>query len=259
MQRARSLEMSAIVVLLVAAFACRADDDAPAVTPYRPSVSTPAALSAPGWLELEAGLQRDKGDRAARRESLPYTLKLAFTPDWGVRLGGEARVRDTDADGGRISGAGDTSFVLKRRFGLDEGHALGLELGTTRPTGRRGISIDKAAYTVNGIYSADLGDYHSDINLAATRLGSAEAGASRVQALWAASLSKSVDDQWGWVAELSGTRQRGAGLSGQLLAAASYNLSKQLTLDAGVARSTRSGPAQWSLFSGLTLLAARLF
>src|SRR5262249_55246135 len=63
-------------------------EDAPAVTPYRPSVSTPAALSAPGWLEVEAGLQADR-DRAAdaRRTSLPYTLKLAMTPDWGIRIG----------------------------------------------------------------------------------------------------------------------------------------------------------------------------
>jgi hypothetical protein len=30
-------------------------ENTPSVTPYRPSVSTPAALSAPGWLELEVG------------------------------------------------------------------------------------------------------------------------------------------------------------------------------------------------------------
>ena len=37
-------------------------EDQPSVTPYRPSVSTPAILSAPGWIELEAGIQRDRGN-----------------------------------------------------------------------------------------------------------------------------------------------------------------------------------------------------
>src|SRR5437016_3240382 len=35
--------------------------DEPAATPYRPSVSTPAALSEPGWLEGELGWQRTSG------------------------------------------------------------------------------------------------------------------------------------------------------------------------------------------------------
>lgn len=35
--------------LLLTALAAQADDGKPAATPYRPSVSTPAQLSAPGW------------------------------------------------------------------------------------------------------------------------------------------------------------------------------------------------------------------
>src|SRR5262252_7277339 len=76
--------------------AARADDpNDPQVVPYRPTVSTPAQLSAPGWLELEAGGLVANGPAAsASRATLPYTLKLAFTPDWGVRIGGDAWVRD---------------------------------------------------------------------------------------------------------------------------------------------------------------------
>ena len=55
----------------------------PSVTPYRPSVSTPAALSAPGWLEVEVGALRARGSEDSRRDSLPYSLKLAFSEDWG--------------------------------------------------------------------------------------------------------------------------------------------------------------------------------
>jgi hypothetical protein len=249
----------ASTALTLACASAFAEDTQPSVTPYRPSVSTPAALSAPGWLELEAGVQSDRGNASARRDSVPYTLKLAFTPDWGIRLGGEAWVRAHDDSGNAVSGAGDTSVTLKRRFAVDDTHAFGLEAGATFATGHAGISGEKTAYTVNGIYSADLGDFHTDINLAATRLGVADAGTSRMQALWAASLSWSIDDRWGWVGELSGTHQRGAGSQSQVLGAASYNVSKRLTLDAGLSRSVGAGDRHWSFFTGLTVLTGQVF
>jgi hypothetical protein len=257
---ASALQVAAAVVamggLATTAFA---EDVQPSVTPYRPSVSTPAALSAPGWLEVEAGVQSDRGDASVRRDSLPYTLKLAFTPDWGIRLGGEAWVHTRDEVGNAVSGAGDTSVTLKRRFAIDDAHAFGLEAGATFPTGHAGISGEKTAYTVNGIYSADIGDFHTDINLAATRLGLADPGASRTQMLWAASLSGAVNDRWGWVGELSGTHQGGAGSQSQVLGAASYNASKTMTLDAGLSRALGSGERRWSVFAGMTVLMARLF
>src|SRR6476660_6387091 len=104
-------EVPALALALALTFsalpALAASDDELSVTPYRPSVSTPAALSAPGWLEVEAGVQRSRADDPQRRDTLPYTLKLAFTPDWGIRIGGDAIVRQLNADGSRVSGAGD--------------------------------------------------------------------------------------------------------------------------------------------------------
>ena len=43
----------------------------------------------------------------------------------------------------------------------------------------------------------------------------------------------------------------------QFLVAASYNASKSMTLDAGMAHSLRTG--DWSVFWGLTVLAGRVF
>jgi len=240
-------------------FAQAATDDQPSVTPYRPSVSTPASLSAPGWLEIEGGALFARGTGDTRRDSLPYTLKLAFSPDWGVRLGGEAWVRQTDETGQRTSGAGDSSIVVKRRFAIDDASAFGLEAGATLPTGRRGISSGKSDYSLNAIYSADLGAYHTDLNLVSTRIGAVDPGVSRMQTLWAASLSKSLSERWGVVGEFSGTHQHGMDGTSQFLVAASFNVSKALTLDAGFARSMRSGVPDRSFFTGLTVLGPRLF
>lgn len=245
--------------LAPAALAQSASADQPSVTPYRPSVSTPAALSAPGWLEIEAGVLRSRGAGTERRDSVPYTLKLAFTPDWGLRFGGDAWVRQDDGSGRRISGAGDSSIVLKRRFAIDDASAFGLEAGATLTTGRDGIGSGKSDYSLNAIYSADIGAYHTDLNLASTRIGAVGPGVGRMQTLWAASLSKSINDRWGVVGEFSGTRQHGEQATAQFLVACSYNLSKSLTLDAGLARSIRSQVQDRSFFTGLTVLGPRLF
>jgi hypothetical protein len=237
-------------------------DEAPSVTPYRPSVSTPAALSAPGWLEIEAGVQHSRAkDDPLRRDSLPYTLKLAFTPDWGVRVGGDAWVRETATNGSRLSGSGDTWLVLKRRSAVDDASAFGLELGAKAPTARGGLGSGHADWGINGIYSADLaGAWHTDLNLNTTRLGGLpDPGVSRWQQGWAASLSRSLSDQWGVTGELSGTRQRGADSSSQLLVAASYALSRRIALDAGASKGLNRASGDWAVFTGITFLAWRVF
>ena len=257
-----TLFVVALLTTLAAGVARGADtaaDDGPAALPYRPSVSTPAALSAPGWLEVEAGLQHQHDGPAARRDSLPVTLKLAFTADWGVRVGSDAWVRARDADQ-RDSGFGDTGIVVKRRFAVDEQQAFGLEAGVVVPTAGRGIGSGsgKADYGVNAIYSADFGAWHTDLNATATRVGAVGAGSGRVQWAGAAALSRSFD-AWGVVGEVSGSRRSGETSSRQLLGALSYSVSKRLVVDAGMARSLRSGPPQWSAFTGFTWLAMRLF
>ena len=246
-------------VALVAPSMAVAADDEPTAVPYRPSVSTPATLSAPGWLEIEAGALHSHDGGGASRDSAPATLKLALGPDWGVRVGADAWVRQRDDAGLRRSGIGDTAVVLKRRFPVDDANAFGLEAAAVVPTARRGLGEGQASYGVNAIYSGDFGRWHTDVNAVATRAGNADADMSRWQWLGAASLSTSLDDRWGVVGELSGTNQRGVDSTRQLLVAASYTVSKRVVLDAGAARSLRAGAPAWSAFTGFTWTAARLF
>jgi hypothetical protein len=249
---------TSILLLLAAPSAKAADDDKPAATPYRPSVSTPAQLSAPGWLELEGGVWHQRGNEA-HRDSLPWTAKLAFSDDWGIRVGGEAWVRQTDEHGQTLSGNGATGVVLKRRFAVDEQSAFGVEVGATLPTGHSGIVSGKTDSDINTIYSADLGDWHTDLNLTAIYLSAPDAGTSHLQTLWAAALSRPLNDVLGLVGELSGTHQSGAGSAAQFLFAASYSVTKSLVLDAGMSRRVRGGAPTWQAIAGFTWVAARLF
>ncbi|MES2160906.1 MAG: transporter [Pseudomonadota bacterium] len=233
-------------------------EDGPPITPYRPSVSSPAQLPAAGQLELELGGLSSKSDDG-RRNSLPYALKLGFNEQWGIVLGGEAYVSAPDGSGGHARGIGDTLFVLKRAFVLDEGSALGLELGAKAPTARDSIGSGRADYSLNGIYSRDMGSVHMDANLNATRLGAYDAGSGRVQTGLSASFSSPVNEQWGVTGEWSGTRRSGAASTAQVLVALSYSPSKRLTVDVGAAHGLNSASPNWAFFSGVVLPLAQLW
>jgi hypothetical protein len=250
----------AVTLVCCALTAHAAADDIPSVTPYRPSVSSPAALSAPGWLEVEAGVQSSNAVDPTRRQTLPYTLKLAFTPDWGIRIGGDAFVRQRNADGTTDRGFGDTSLVLKRRFAVDDASAFGAELGVKFPTARDSLGSGHTDVGLNGIYSSDFaGDWHVDINLMATHLGGVDAGTSAWQKGWAGSLSRNLNDKWSAGFELSGTQRRGADSTAQALVSTSYSLSPGAVIDFGVSKGLNNASGGWSVFSGITFLAARLF
>jgi hypothetical protein len=251
--------LSVAFVALAAGTAARAED-APSVTPYRPSVSTPAALSAPGWLEVEAGYQRSRADDPVRRQTLPYTLKLAFTPDWGIRIGGDAIVHERNADGSSLHGSGDTTIVLKRRLAVDDASAFGLELGVKLPTARTELGSGHSDVGLNGIYSSDFAPaWHVDVNLTATHVGGIGTNESAWQAGWAAALSRNLNDKWGIVGELSGTHRRGVASTAQALVATSYSVTPALTVDFGVSKGLNAASGGWSVFTGATFLAAHLF
>jgi hypothetical protein len=237
-----------------AALSCHAEE--PSATPYRPSVSSPASLPAPRHLELEGGYLSTQPGDAATRESAVYLLKYAFTDRFGLLLGGDAFVSDVSASGERARGLGDTNLTAKLRFPLGEGEtpALGLEAGVKLPTAKRGLGSDERDYTANGILSIDPGEFHSDLNVNVTRLGAVEPGQGRELYGWAASVSHPLFGNAGWVAEFSGTTQRNAERTAQFLAAVSYNVSRQLVLDAGAARGLNSDSPRWKFFTGFTWL-----
>jgi hypothetical protein len=229
----------------------------PPITPYRPSVSSPAQLPAVGQLEMEVGGLRMRAD-GARRDSVPVQLKLAFSPEWGLLLGGEAHVAIRDgAD--KASGVGDTSIVLKRAWAIDDATGLGLELGVKLATAKDTIGSGKTDSALNAIYSKDLGAVHMDANLNFTRLGAVDVDTGRLQTGLSASFSTPLNAQWGLTAELSGTRRNGADSSRQVLGALSYSPSKRLTFDFGVARAAKPPPGATSVFAGVVFPVAMLW
>lgn len=210
-----------LTLLLCSAIAPLASaGEQPAVTPYRPTVSNPAALSQPGWLELETDLSSSKATDNSSRGNLPYLLKFAFTDNMGVLLGGDAFIEQADLAGEPLRGAGDTLLLLKQRWPLSEENnaALGVEYGFKSPTAKEGLGSGKTDYLVNGIYSAEFSGNTIDLNLNLSVLGDAQPGEEHQQWGWATTWSRQLNDIWGIAAELSGYMRQGTDASNRTLA-----------------------------------------
>ena len=244
-------------LLLLGPIILPAQADEPAATPYRPTVSNPAQLPVPGWIEIEAGVQ-DSREPDGPQQSLPYLLKLAFTDRFGILLGGDAYLSAPDGNGRRQNGIGDTSLILKGALPVSKATMLGLELGSTLASSAAGIGNTQADYTINGILSTDLASYHLDLNLNATRLGD-PAGAVRAQGGWAASLSRGFGEKLNGAAEISGITQDHTAPSARFLTALSYSQTPRLVWDAGASWGLNRQSEDWALFAGVTILAQRLF
>lgn len=253
----KMLVLKLCVVIAPLSFA----EELPSVTPYRPTVSNPASLSQPGWLEIEAGLNSSQASDNSRRGNLPYLLKFAYTDNFGVLLGGDAYIDQTDQAGSKLSGAGDTLLMLKQKFAesKDGKSAFGVEYGFKSPTAKEGLGSGKTDYLVNGIYSTELSGNTIDLNVNYTELGEALPGESRQQWGWATTWSRPLNDIWGVAAELSGYTRQGAQSSSQFLGALSYNMSRRVVWDAGFSAGLTPAAPTWSVFAGVSILAGKLW
>lgn len=224
-------------------------------TPSRPTVSSSAQLSAPGLFELETGYQKIKGSEGDSRTSFPTRLKYSFSESVGLLLDHEMAVTQQDP-GGKLRGAGDSALTVKLKFptAAKDAAAFGLEASVIAPTARDGLGADKAAYSLNGIFSTALGEFSADLNLGVIHQLGVGSGEGHNGWHWATSVAHALNDNWGVVGEFSGAGRRGTATQTQFLAALTYNVSPRMVLDAGMARGINQAAPDWAAFSGITVL-----
>ena len=240
--------------------AAYADQDEPGATPFRPTVTSGANISAPGWLEIEFGGQRLGGNGMDSRNSWPYLLKYSLNDRFAVLVGGDSYVDTAPAQSPALSGRGDTTLTLKYRApDALEGMSFGLETTVKLPTAADGLGSGERDYSLKGIYGMDLANgFHLDTNLMATRLGNASADQGQYQWAWAAAISRQINEAWTLAGDLSGTNQQGVPSTAQFLAAASYTVNKRVVVDAGFAAGLNSDTPKFTVFGGLTVLIGKI-
>jgi len=253
------LAATTAVVLVAGSAVARAQEYSPAVVPYRPSVATPADLPAPGWPELEAGMQWAKGGDTARSQSSPVTFKLAWNEIWAVLIGTDIYDWQRAYEGGTAHSGGDTTLTLKYKLPVSDNVALGAELGVALPTARPPIGSGKVDWGINSIASFDYPGIHVDVNAAGAQLGAVDAGQGPWQGAWAIAASHPLNEQFGISGEVSGIVQRGTSAQAQGLAALNYNVSSALVLDVAAAVGLSRAAPDWQLMAGMTVRLGHWF
>ena len=231
-----------------------------AVQPERPTVATHAYTVAPGYVEIEAGLQGDRVAPGSRAYGAPIVLKLGLSRRTQLNVTTPIAV----ASSGRAGGLGDVAVGLKWRV-LDSAPLLGdfaLLPALKLPSGsaQRGIGSGSTDIGIMAISSHHFGAVAMDLNAGYTRVGRSDAAPASDAALWTASFGYPLAGRLSAVTELFGAPTiDGSGRSSTvaLLVGPTFLVSPALNLDAGVIAPLHGGLAN-AIYAGLVWNMGRL-
>jgi hypothetical protein len=192
-------------VLLLVCASCAAASaataiDPRAVQPERPSVATHAGTVAPGYLEIESGVEYDRLPDKTRAVTVPTVLKFGVAP----RVQLSVFVPAGWATGVPL-GIGDVGAALKWRFtdgdGLPGRFAIlpSVKLSTG---GARGTGTTDASLLL--IDSRGIGPVALDLNAGLTRRSGNGSTVPRTATVWTASSGFPVAGPIGWQLECFG-------------------------------------------------------
>ena len=172
--------------------------------PERPTVATHAGTVACGWLEMEAGGERDYYRDQTGGFGLPITWKLGLSS----RVQFSLVTPGIQSPGARAFQFGDLAFGVKWRL-ADDLPVLGrfaLLPSIKLPTASAASGAGSGTTDVNMllISSHDLGPIALDINGGITRRSGDGNGTPNNASLWTISLGGPATGILGWVAEIYG-------------------------------------------------------
>jgi hypothetical protein len=227
--------------------------DPHAVRPERPTVATHAGTVAPGWIEIEWGVEWDRYDDDSHGAIVPIVAKIGLTPraqlnvvQSPVRPPGETSMHTSDLTVGVKWRLADDAPVLGRfaifpNVKFPTGSAV---LGSGTGTTDVGLLL---------ISSHDLGPVAMDLNAGYTRRSGDGLTSPRNATVWTASFGGAAVGSVGWVAELYGY-PRTAGPAGQdnivaFLVGPTFGLRPWFALDVGVI-APLAGPQPRAVYFG---------
>jgi len=248
--------------LAAAAAAQEAPRDPHAVQPERPTVATHAYTVAPGWLEIEAGLEFDRYADHASGGSAPVVFKVGLRSHLQLDLDASL-VRPAAGTG---FGVGDLAVALKWRL-ADRAPIVGdfavipsLKLPTAPTASGLGTGTTDVGLVL--VSSRQIGPVELDLNVGYTHRSGPEAYAPHTATLWTASFGGPVSGGLGWTAELYGypatAGPAGAASIVALLGGPTLLVRPWLAFDAGVIVPL-TGPQPTAFYCGTVYNVGRLW
>ena len=253
MLRITSLGIAMATVFASAPAHAQEATDPRLVQPERPTVATHAHTVAPGYFEIESGIEGDRISKDTRTWFAPNVLKVGLTSHTQLNLSTAAFANGS----GQSSGVGDVTVGLKWRL-LDDSPILGdfallpaVKLANGSPS--RGTGSGTRDLGITAIASYDIHGVAMDLNATYTRVGSTALAPATRAALWTASFGFPVAGQVSWVAELFGFPTidgSGSPSSAAFLTGPTFLVSPALNLDAGIITPIR-GELSNALYAGV--------
>ena len=241
--------------------AAPASVDPRAAQPERPTVATHAGTVAPGYLEIETGIEVDRFADASRTSVGTLVTKIGIASH--VQLSLFSAVVKPSANSG---GFGDFGIGAKWRI-ADDHPVLGdfavLPILTV-PTGSfsQGSGTGTTAGSLWLISSRDLGPLHLDLNVAYTV---ADGGGARVPQsswFWTMSWGGAFTPKVGWTVECYGVPGTGGAAGAPplvaLLFGPTFTVAKSLVFDFG-AIAPIAGQQPPAFFAGVTYNVGKLW
>ncbi len=247
--------LAALSILVAAPLAAQAPNGDPRVVqPERPTVATHAHTVAPGYMELESGVQGSRISPGQRAWSAPIVDKIGLASHLQLNVSSQGFF----AAPGQQSGLGDLALGLKWRL-LDDAPLLGdfavlpaVKLATGSVARGTGTGTTDVGLTL--ISSHELGPVAMDLNAIYTRIGASDLAPASRSALWTASFGFPLAGRFSAVAELFGMPTidgSGTPSTAALLAGPTFAFSRALGLDAGIIVPFR-GDMPNAVYAGLT-------
>lgn len=224
--------------------------------PERPTVATHAGTVAPGWFEVESGIESDRVAPGASVLSTPTLLKFGMAS----HLQFDVTLTTVRPSGGESWGFGDAGLAVKWRL-LDDAPIVGnfaLQPSLKFPTGSvaGGTGTGTTDVSLLAISSHLLGPVALDINVGYTRRNAPGAAANGT--LWTVSTGATIAGRLGLAAELFSLPAFGGKASVGFLAGPTYAVHPWFVVDAGFI-ATVAGDQSPGLYAGLTWNTGRLW
>jgi hypothetical protein len=255
--------LAALFLLLAAPVGLSAQSttvDPHAAQPQRPTVATHAGTVAPGWLEMEAGIEFDRFEDGSRGTLVPILLKFGLAPRFQL----EAQAPIASPPGGDTTGLGDFSLGLKWR--LAEGAPIvgdfAILPSLKMPSGSAGVGTETTDFSFLFISSHVIDQISMDLNVGFTRRSGDGTLAPQTATLWTASFGGPARGPVGWVAELYGypatSGPAGADSIVAILLGPTLRVHEWLVLDVGVIGAI-TGPQPRAVYAGVVYNVGRIW
>ena len=228
--------------------------DPRAAMPERPSVATHAGTVAPGFVEIEGGVEVDHYDDASSGGLVPAVIKIGLASH--LQLTVQAPIVRPSGEG---TGVGDVSVGIKWRV-ADDTPLFGdlavlpsIKLPSGSATTGAGTGTTDAGLLL--ISSKQWGAVSLDLNVGVTHRSGDGNDVPRNSTLWAVSFGGPVAGLVGWGAEVYGypatSGPAGSEAIVAVLVGPTFELRNSLVLDVGFIAPI-TGPQPRAFFAGFT-------